>query len=521
MYKASISNVHGRSALVPVAGSNRVAYVAGSIVVVVDLEELYDDLKLSYFCLPSALDADVAYLTIKDETQDSPNARSRLRKISAIALSQDDNFLAVGEQGSNPRVVLWDLRCIDREPIGTLDIHTYGVRLLSFCPRSRYLATVGFTHDGNIHIWELRTSQGARRVASNKVTSNLTCMLWIGRKVVTIGTRHVKVWSFQDSGPPSQGSTDVVAMLEGRNVILGSLVHETFIGITSYNHDQCIIMTSTSVATFNVNDPASLHIMSQQADPMSSMVYSHEIETLTIGFANGNILNYAVSSNEGRLSLRNCEIGQFYLSLTQALPSGTAIQAIQNTTNHDLVATSLGGYYYVSKSDRECSIQVLAARSLSTRFSTGSVGKCSDLWPALRTIQAGRSPVMEVFDEFPELTCIAQIKDTLVLYGTMTGRLVLYDVSERCARDSVHAHDGEVTHIALSENQQAVATVGKDKMVQIFLLQHDSESNLTLLQTVDDHSSMITSVIWVCCQSALLILSLETSCSQAPSIELL
>ena len=66
-------------------------------------------------------------------------SRSR-RAIASMAMSRDGRFLAVGERGKNPAIVIWDVGSGD--VVSTLTGHRFGVAAVSFSPfwqRSRLM----------------------------------------------------------------------------------------------------------------------------------------------------------------------------------------------------------------------------------------------------------------------------------------------------------------------------------------------------------------------------------------------
>ena len=87
-------------------------------------------------------------------SKDSP-ARSghhlKPRSATCLTFSQDGKYLAVGETGHAPRVLLFSTASdADERPVATAAEHAHAVKHLSFSPDGRLLASVGDLHDGKV-----------------------------------------------------------------------------------------------------------------------------------------------------------------------------------------------------------------------------------------------------------------------------------------------------------------------------------------------------------------------------------
>ncbi|KAF3033687.1 hypothetical protein E8E12_003404 [Didymella heteroderae] len=127
-----------------------------------------------------------------NDWNDSPNnrawtAREKIKAATCVSFSPDGKFLAVGETGYKPRVLIFSntTDAPSDTPLTSLIEHQYGVNCVAFSPDSRYLASIGTAQDGFL----------------NKCVSNINRMTWMGNKLITVGTRHVKVWSLEERSP--------------------------------------------------------------------------------------------------------------------------------------------------------------------------------------------------------------------------------------------------------------------------------------------------------------------------------
>lgn len=200
------------------------------------------------------------------------SAKERVKAATCVSFSPNGKFLAVGEvrfafiresielnslqssqTGYKPRVLVFSTAqdASTDIPLTSLTDHTFGVRCVAFSPDSQYLASLGAANDGFLYIWRINERNGAASLhASNKCTSNITQIAWMGNKLVTIGTRHVKVWRVEESNPTTPArQTDALQSLTtpdhktllGRNCILGDLLEATFTTIVPLNSSRAIV----------------------------------------------------------------------------------------------------------------------------------------------------------------------------------------------------------------------------------------------------------------------------------------
>jgi hypothetical protein len=194
------------------------------------------------------------------EWSDSPgnknwNVRDRIKAATCVSFSPNGRYLAVGETGYKPRVLIFSTSpdAPSDTPLTSLSDHTFGVRCLAFSPDSQYLASLGSSNDGFLYIWSINPRTGAASLhASNKCTSNINRMVWMGTSLVTVGTRHVKVWRVDDSNLPPRASkvrqsdasflsNGLHKTLPGRNCLLESLLEANFTSVVTVAPSKAIV----------------------------------------------------------------------------------------------------------------------------------------------------------------------------------------------------------------------------------------------------------------------------------------
>lgn len=187
------------------------------------------------------------------------SSRERIKAVTSVSISPNGRFLAVGETGYNPRVLIFSTArdALPDVPLSILSEHTFGVCSLAFSPDSQYLATLGNPNDGFLFIWSINLKNGSARLHStNKCTSFVREMCWVGQSLVTIGVRHVKVWRLPTARPVSPTKSRLTVdgapspnpapkALSGRNCLLGQLNDHTFSCISSISDQEAVAGTES------------------------------------------------------------------------------------------------------------------------------------------------------------------------------------------------------------------------------------------------------------------------------------
>ena len=165
------------------------------------------------------------------------------------------------QTGYNARVNLFPLAdgASESGPVGVLEEHSnFGVCAVSFSPDSRWLCSFGNIHDGFVHVWSIRSKLGRPRLfASNKCISLVLDTAWMGSTIISVGTRHVKLWRVEDTTSTSPVKTGIdtarngdwtpysqgTKVLPGRNCILGPMIDACFTSVVAISEDRALIGT--------------------------------------------------------------------------------------------------------------------------------------------------------------------------------------------------------------------------------------------------------------------------------------
>ncbi|KAI1769635.1 WD domain-containing protein [Hypoxylon sp. FL1150] len=195
-------------------------------------------------------------------------SRERIKAATCLALSKEGRFLAVGETGYSPRVLIFSLEDNSSDtPLVSISEHAHGVKAVAWSPDSKYLASLGSPSDGFLYIWRIDTKTGAAKLfQQNRCTSFIRGMTWVGNNLVTLGVRHIKVWRVeegQSTSPVKQryiGEASTTPQprqktLPGRNVLLGNMIEATFTCAAAIDENKAIICSETGdVCLFDDTD---------------------------------------------------------------------------------------------------------------------------------------------------------------------------------------------------------------------------------------------------------------------------
>ncbi|XP_050995300.1 mitogen-activated protein kinase-binding protein 1-like isoform X2 [Labeo rohita] len=121
---------------------------------------------------------------------------SSRKAISTLSFSSDGRYLVTGESGHLAAVRVWDVS--DGSLVSELQEHKYGVSCVAFSPNGKYIVSVGSQHDMSVNLWAWKKNA---LIAANKVSSKVTAVSFSedGAHFVTAGNRHVRFWYLEPS----------------------------------------------------------------------------------------------------------------------------------------------------------------------------------------------------------------------------------------------------------------------------------------------------------------------------------
>jgi WD40 repeat protein len=90
---------------------------------------------------------------------------SKPKTITCLHFSPNGKYLAVGESGYQPSVLIFDVS--NKKLIQELKGHKYGICFVQFSPNMKFLVSIGFSLDSFVHLWEWKSGQLLASAKSN------------------------------------------------------------------------------------------------------------------------------------------------------------------------------------------------------------------------------------------------------------------------------------------------------------------------------------------------------------------
>ncbi|KAL1954390.1 hypothetical protein VTO42DRAFT_1205 [Malbranchea cinnamomea] len=449
-------------------------------------------------------------------------SRDRVKAVTSVSLSPNGRFLAVGETGYNPRVLIFSTAkdVPPHSPLSIMSEHSHGVRFLAFSPNSQFLASLGDVNDGFLFVWAVNLRSGAVRLHSaNKCTSFVRDMCWIGHSLVTVGTRHIKVWRLGDAAASAPCPTPVA--LTARNCLLGDLVDSVFTCIGGISDREAIICSETgAVCLFDdTGGQQKLHHVKSLDFGIYSVAVDFESNVVWFGGHERTFLKCSI--DDLRTSIGRTPTSSSFSSRRKLKPKLPAIismgvvcsQIVTVDAAHAIRICSLDKLdqgpiednAHISMPAHEDAVLGLGPLGdpniFSADFYTWSCGGMVCFWDLQGKCQAIKKVELEQVsrdDEDKNELKILRALDDLGMFVSGDRYGVLRTIKSQdwqCANE-VRAHAGEVTDIAVQPLQSSclIASAGRDRMIQLFQC---SENRFELIQTMDDHVAAVGGLLFV------------------------
>lgn len=453
-----------------------------------------------------------------DWSSESPSgktwtSRERIKAATCVSLSREGRFLAVGETGYSPRVLIFGL---DEEssttPLVSISEHTYGVRAVAWSPDSRYLASLGSANDGFLYVWRIDPRTGAARLfQQNRCTAFVQGMVWVGSNLVTFGVRHIKIWRIEEPRPTSptkrlnaetSSSAQVQKTLPGRNVLLGNMIEATFSCAAVLGSSKAIICTeSGDVCLF---DDTSKQMKLTKVVETGSTITCASVKdgSLYLGGRDGDftVLDVASFENSSEDCIRANHVasaGLMALGFVNdglvTLDSKHSIEIRRKTEGTDAFTLDLPTVPIAGHGESILGVESLPnPKEAGAAFCTWSGSGNMILWDVDGTMRSSfQVPLEQAYYE-SELDAVNQLtvvkispRGAYFITGDKLGMLRVIDASTKECITAMKVHSSDCQSIASFETDSKfiIASCGRDRTTQ--LVQRTPEGLFEHFQTLE------------------------------------
>ena len=415
-------------------------------------------------------------------------------------------------------------------PLTSLSDHYFGVNCVAFSPDSRYLASLGSVNDGFLYIWSINPRTGAATLhASNKCVSNINRMTWMGNKLITVGTRHVKVWKIEEPNSTLRAAksrqsdssflnSSIHRTLPGRNCILEAMKDATFTSVVAVAPDKAIVASDRGDVCL-IDDSGSEQRFCTRVDAgfaVNSMAVDIK-GRLHLAGNNGGLKTINISQVVGMLTPPPSPPPHIDLPVV-SVTDCHQVGAIGCLENHIITVDSQRAIRlsHLSPSDDEAAVgevvHTLPAHGNAVLGVNAGLAQPNTLdasyytWAADGTIifwshgtfKGSLQVPLEQVDGpdavLNELRTVHVSADgTFLVSGDKFGVLRIIDCKTKTSAFDFKAHASEITSIAIYEEEcfAFVACASRDRTVQVFTRKNETWD---LLQTLDEHVGAVNGV---------------------------
>ena len=481
---------------------------------------------------------------------DSPTGRTatakdRVKAATSVALSPSGKWVAMGETGYKPRILIFSNKTDSSEnPVCALAEHTFGVHALAFSPDSRYLASLGTVNDGFLYIWSIDDRTGTATLhSSNKCTNTINVMTWVGGSVLTVGIRCVRLWRPGDDAALERRGSEITSnistprqkasdfgnsilspkhrFLPGKNCLLHDLIEANFVAALAVSDDKAVVcaetgevcivddcqgtqnLTSFATTAFRISSAAlenSGTVIVSGGSGQSKRFRFDELDRRPTPTSAKRSKRQTMSPAKSTFVATNATIAMATIQdVTVELDSRRGIR-LSRSSHSNQVDADPACHQLAAHNEAVLGVQEFTSDALPrAAFLTFSVNGWIQIWDIegaiVASLQVPVDPSPEMYDLTNELRAVRPLQNSSYLAaGDKYGMLSLLDVSTCGVVAQVRAHSTEVIDIVTLERAgaQFVATASRDRTIQLFICVNE---RFELLQTMDEHAAAVTGLL--------------------------
>jgi hypothetical protein len=455
--------------------------------------------------------------TVDGDISSPSKLKDRVRSINCIAISPNKKYLAIGESGYQPRILLFSLaNDLNSKPFALIYEHSFGVNSITFSSDLKHFCSLGLINDGFINIWKVSPTS-ISLLASNRCTTVINQVLWHEDFVITLGLRFIKVWKFEDSEPDKVIQKPNV--LKGKNVLLGSFINLNFVTASILNSDEILITSnSNQLLLLKLNQDLKLLDLVPPTYPFQNLVVDYENQLIWFESTNQTIRSIEIGQLKPSDELFSSKVpaskvgGVFGTSPTKELTKMYHITKIYNFDSKRLIYLNdceeivlfnkessdieriiVGSLIKNLAGFKNCFLQDLIVFSKQ-----GKIKVVNGASVNLKTLISFELPSNGLVSN--SLTAIDSNGKNLFL-GDKFGNIHIVEVLENEKYKVVYqtkAHSSSVNDIVYFEvgNFQLITSISRDRMIQFFFKSKDS-NDWDILQTIPIHNGNLTRVQYI------------------------
>ncbi|KAH3677134.1 hypothetical protein WICMUC_001889 [Wickerhamomyces mucosus] len=425
-------------------------------------------------------------LSISPPKSTSPLNHSKAKSIACVTISPDEKYLAVGESGTNPRILVFSLAPSSlRTPILTISEHNFGIQCLKFSSDSKYLMSFGDDHDGFVYIWKIQ-GINTKIVAVNKNSTKINGCFWDydNDLIFTFGIRTIKIWRFEEVNDLKREKIRV------KNVILGEFLNSNFVYLTKFGA-RSDYLTLTSKGEVCLLDPEDNNLKLKLKLPSQTSTLLPDVDELffnekdLIKSINVDLFSNLKKDPSPLESPSKIKFEPFVVSMNRVYDT----QLIYLTTNEEIKIHDIETRETKDLISR-ANIQGIkeTVRGLYFWTKNGLIKRYEDNL-TVKQISLHSGTILN-----NEISSLDISKDNELIVADADGNLLLYGSGIDTPSQSLKIHQFGINALKyfVWNNFEYIVTIARDRMIQVL---YKNQDKWALLETLATHKANVTNLV--------------------------